>query len=280
MAARRIDAHQHFWNLETGEYPWLTPDAGVLYRTFEPSDLEPRLQAAGIDGTVLVQSASSSADTNAMLRQADCHPWIAAVIGWVPLHQPAEASRLLDELVQHPKFRGVRHPMHAEPDPDWVQQPEMLDGLRALADRHLVFELITGVPRHLQHVPLLAEKLPNLTLVIDHLGNPPIATGTLEPWASQIAAASLYPNVFAKVSGLMTIARRADLAPSDLAPYIDHALTSFGADRLMFGSDWPVCLQACDFEGVLAVVRSVLAGHTEDEIDAVLGETAVRVYNL
>lgn len=280
MASRRIDTHQHFWDLAAVEYPWLTPAAGPIYRTFTPDELAPQLAAAGIDGTVLVQSANSYADTDSMLHNADRYPWINAVIGWVPLLQPDEAAAALDRYGRHPRFRGIRHLIHDEPDPDWVVQDRVLEGLQQMADRRLIFEVVAVFPNHLKHVPALARRFPTLTLVIDHLAKPPIKAREMEPWASQLAAAAAFPNVYAKVSGLNTAADPARWSADDLKPYIDHAIACFGADRLMFGSDWPVCTLAGDYAQVWRETNRALDGRPQVEIDAILGGTAQRVYRI
>ena len=280
MPVRTIDTHQHFWDLDVVDYPWLTPAAGAIYRSFTPAELAPQLAAAGIDGTVLVQSANSYADTDSMLRQADTYAWIMGVIGWVPLLQPEEAGAALDRYGRHPKFRGIRHLIHDEPDPDWVVQDRVLAGLQQLADRRLIFEVVAVFPNHLTHVPTLARRFPTLTLVIDHLAKPPIKDRLLEPWATQLAEAARYPNVYAKISGLNTAADPAQWSADDLQPYIDHAIACFGADRLMFGSDWPVCTLAGDYAQVWRETNRALAGRAAAEIAAILGGTAVRVYRL
>jgi len=280
MAATRIDAHQHVWNLDRVAYPWLTPAYGPLYRNFEPPELAPQLRAAGIDRTVLVQAANSYADTDDMLRQADLYDWIGAVVGWVPLPQPEEAEEALNRYARHPRFRGVRHLIHEEADPDWVVQDRVIEGLRVLAARGLLFEVVAVFPNHLKHVPTLAERVPDLTIVIDHLAKPPIKDGAMEPWATQLAAAARYPNVYAKVSGLNTAADAVTWSAANLKPYIDSALDRFGADRLMFGSDWPVCVLAGDYARVWAETNRALEGRPRSEIDAVLGGTAARVYNI
>jgi L-fuconolactonase len=278
--ARRIDAHQHFWDLGRVEYPWLGPRFAPIDRTYEPRELEPHLETAGIDGTVVVQAANSYADTDYMLEQADAYDWIGAVIGWVPLLDPAEAARALDRYARHPRFRGVRHLIHDEPDPDWVVREEVIEGLGLLAERDLIFEVVAVFPNHLKHVPTLAERLPGLRLVIDHLAKPPIREGRMEPWATQMATAARYPNVHAKVSGLNTAADPERWSASDLRPYIDLAIEKFGVDRLMFGSDWPVCELAGGYERVWTETNRALEGRPRTEIDALLGETAARVYGI
>ena len=276
----KIDTHQHFWNPDKVDYPWLTPAYGPLYRTYEPPELEPQLKAAGIDRTVLVQSANSYADTDSMLAHADTYDWIGAVIGWVPLLEPDEAARALDRYGRHPKFRGMRHLIHEEPDPDWVVQERVIDGLKVLAERTMIFEVVAVFPNHLKHVPTLAERLPGLTMVIDHLAKPPIKDRVMEPWLTQLAAAVRYPNVYAKVSGLNTATDWASWSAADLRPYIDAAIDRFGADRLMFGSDWPVCVLAGDYAKVWAETNRALEGRPQHEIDAILGGTAARVYTI
>jgi len=294
MSQRKIDTHQHFWDLQAVEYPWLTPAAGPIYRTFEPAELEPQLRAAGVDGTVLVQSANSYEDTDSMLRQADTYPWIEAVIGWAPLLRAQEAGEALDRYQRHPKFRGIRHLIHDEPNPNWVVQEQVLEGLQQLADRKLIFEVVAVFPNHLKHVPTLAERFPDLTLVIDHLAKPPIKDQRLDPenggsslsifqreeWSSQLAAAARYPNVYAKISGLNTAANMENWSATDLQPYVDHAIACFGADRLMFGSDWPVCVLAGDYAKVWEETNRTLAGRSAGEIEAILGGTAARVYGI
>lgn len=280
MATRRIDTHQHFWNLDRVDYPWLGPQLGPIYRNFEPADLEPELQAAGIEQTVVVQAANSYADTDSMLEHADVHPWIGGVIGWAPLLEPDEAARALDRYRRHPRFRGIRHLIHDEPDPDWIMQERVVEGLGALAERDLIFEVVAVFPNHLRHVPTLAEKLPSLRMIIDHLAKPPIKERSMEPWASQMAAAASYPNVYAKVSGLNTAADPDAWSAADLKPYVDLVIERFGVDRLMFGSDWPVCLLAGDYQKVWTETNRALEGCSEAEKDALLGGTAARVYNI
>ena len=276
----RIDAHQHFWNLAKVEYPWLKPEFGPLYRTYEPPELVPQLQAAGIARTVLVQAANSAEDTVAMLTQADTYDWIGAVVGWVPLLDPEATQRALERYTRHPKFRGVRHLIHDEPDPDWVVQERVIEGLRVLAAFGVPYEVVAIYPKHLGHVPTLAEKVPGLTLVIDHLAKPPIKDGQLGGWAELMKVAAAYPQVHAKVSGLNTAADWNNWSAADLRPCIDLALAQFGAGRLMFGSDWPVCVLAGDYAKVWAETNKAIAGYSLEDREAILGGTAQRVFRL
>jgi L-fuconolactonase len=279
MPTLRIDAHQHFWNLARAEYPWLTPALSALYRSIEPPELEPQLRAANIARTVLVQAANSSADTAFMLEQAARYAWIGAVVGWVPLLDASEAARVLDETyLRHSKFRGVRHLIHDEPDPDWIVQPRALDGLRVLETRGLLYEIVAAFPRHLKHVPQLAENFPRLTFVIDHLAKPRIRMREFEPWAEQMRAAARHPNVCAKISGLATEADWATWTWRDLKLYIDFAISEFGASRVMWGSDWPVCTLATSYARWVEESQRALEEYGAADLEMIWGGTAARVY--
>ncbi len=275
-----VDAHQHFWNLERVAYPWLSGADGPIFRTIEAPELEPQLREAGMDRTVLVQAANSAEDTAYMLEVADRYEWVGGVVGWVPLCDPDEAGRQLERLCRHPKFKGVRHLIHNEADPDWVVQDRVLAGLEVLASFGLPFDVVAVFPHHLRHVPTLAERVPGLRMVIDHLAKPPIRTREMEPWAGQLAAAAAYPQVYAKVSGLNTAADWETWGAADLLPYVEHALDVFGPGRLMFGSDWPVLTLAGDYARVWRETLAVLAPLGVQERSQILGATAARFYGL
>ena len=277
---RPVDAHQHFWTLSPGHYRWLTPDLGPLYRDFAPDELEPQLKAAGLSATVLVQADDTPEDTASMLALSETHPFIAGVVGWVGLERPLEAEAALERLTRHPKFKGVRHLIHNEPDPDWLLRPAVLDGLRLLIERNLSLDVVAVGPRHLEHVSTLAEALPGLRLVVDHLAKPPINARGWQPWADLIARAAAHPNVYAKLSGLNTAADVDTWTARDLQPYVDHALEVFGPGRLMFGSDWPVAILAGDYAKVWRETNEALKGLSPHERDGVLGGTATAFYRL
>ena len=278
-----IDAHQHFWNLDRVAYPWLTAMGGPICRNFEPPELIPQLAAAGVDATVVVQAMDSAADTAYMLEQAAAHPFIAAVVGWVPLDRPDEAAAALDRYLSgehgRARFAGVRHLIHEEPDPDWLLRETVIEGLRLLAELGLTFDVVAQV-RHLRHVPVLAERVPGLRMVIDHLGKPPIAAGQWEPWASLLRAAADCPGVHAKISGLGTEAHPDTWTASDLQRYVDHAIDVFGPGRLMFGSDWPVSVLAGGYPKVWPETGKVLSGLPADDRAQIYGGTAMRFYHL
>jgi L-fuconolactonase len=279
-----VDSHQHFWDLKEVEYPWLVPEYGPIYRTFTPDELEPQLQAAGIDRTVLVQSANSAEDTESMLAHARVHPWIGAVVGWVPLEDPEAAARVLDDrYLREPTFRGVRHLNHEETDPDWLVRPSVIEGLGVLQSRRLVYEVVAVYPLHLGHVPTLASSLPDLTIVVDHLAKPPIRSGDLSSWKVDLRAAAAHTNVLAKVSGLNTTTADPETwTGEDLVEAIGFAIEVFGVDRLMVGSDWPVAILAGDYAKVWAETRRAFdrLGLTSEERSALEGGTAARVYRI
>jgi L-fuconolactonase len=278
-----VDSHQHFWDPDSVEYPWLVPAYGPIYRAFEPDELEPQLVAAGIDRTVLVQSANSYADTEAMLAHAAAYDWIGAVVGWVPLMDPAAAAAKLDaEYLANPRFRGIRHLNHEEADPDWLVRPAVIEGLKVLEERGLVFEVVAVHPLHLGHVPALARACPGLAIVIDHLAKPPIASGVDDDWRRDLRAAAAHPNVHAKVSGLNTAADWEGWSADDLVPAIGFAIEAFGSHRLMFGSDWPVAILAGDYAKVWAETNRALdiLGVTGADRAAILGANAATLYSI
>jgi L-fuconolactonase len=275
----KVDTHQHFWNLSEVEYSWLAPEYGPIYDTFEPKHLANQVKAAGIDKTVLVQSANSYEDTASMLVHADYNDWIGAVVGWVDLLNPDATNARLEMYKKHPKFRGMRHLIHTEPNPDWVVQDVVIESLKVLASHGMIFEVVAVFPNHLKHVPTLSAKVPNLKIAIDHLAKPPIADKGMSPWSDQMKAAAQNPNVYAKVSGLNTAAA-ADWTAADLKPYIDFAVECFTPQRLMFGSDWPVCILAGDYNRVWTETNSAIEGYSQADKDAILGETAVKFYSL
>jgi L-fuconolactonase len=274
-----IDAHQHLWNPANADYPWLTPDLTVLDRVFTQADIAGQLRVAGIDRTVLVQAADNLADTANMLREAERDATIAGVVAWLPLTQPDEAAVVLDRWAAKP-IVGVRHMVHRDPDPGWLLRPDVAAGLRLLAERGLPFDVCAENPQLLAQVPALAASHPTLTLIVGHLGKPPIREQGWQPWAQLLRDAAAAPNVVAKLSGLNTAAADGWNAAS-FQPYVDHALEVFGPDRLMYGGDWPFALLAADsYAQIHAALLDTLGALAPNERDAVLGGTAERVYHL
>lgn len=276
-----IDAHQHLWDLSTGGYQWIGPGAEPLNRTFTADEAQELVRDAGIDGVILVQADDTKADTEAMFAHANARDWVVGVVGWVPLLDPAVTRTTLARWQQEPTFCGSRSLIHDQPDPDWVLQRPVLDSLRVLAQQKVPFDLVAVLDRHLEHVPTLVSEVEGLRIVIDHLAKPPIKEGQWEPWATHLArAAASSDQVYAKVSGLNTAADPLTWNGESLRPYVEYAIERFGADRLLFGTDWPVALMAGTYEQVLQETHVALANCTAEERDAILGGTAANCYGL
>ena len=266
-----IDAHQHFWQLGRFDYPWMSKDLGVLYRDYLPADLAPILQKNGVSKTILVQASNSVAESQWLLELADSHDFIAGVVGWVDLTSP--------EIPTHPKFKGVRHLVESEPDDDWLIQPSVLSGLQKLSARRLSYDLLVHT-RHLKHVPVVAESCPDLKLVIDHLAKPPIARNEISEWSDAFKPVARYQNLYCKLSGLVTEANWNSWRVDDLRPYIDCALESFGPERMMFGSDYPVCLLAASYDRVLDSFQEILNTLSSVDREKIFANNAAKVYRL
>ncbi len=246
----------------------------VLCRDYLPADLAPILQCNRVNQTILVQASNSVAESKWLLELANTNSFIAGVVGWVDLMNPE-----LDELCLHPKFKGVRHLVESEPDDDWLVQPAVLRGLKQLSERGLSYDLLVHT-RHLKHVPLIAESCPDLPLVIDHLAKPPIARNEIEEWSQALQPLARYPNIYAKLSGLVTEANWSSWRTDDLRPYVDIALESFGVDRMMFGSDYPVCLLAASYDRVLDSFQEILKSLSGANRDKIFGQNAEKFYRL
>ncbi|RFA10813.1 metal-dependent hydrolase [Subtercola boreus] len=277
-----VDSHQHVWNPERVRYDWLEAGMPELDRIVDFAELRPSLQAAGVDATVLVQSADNDGDTDWMLAVAAANPEVAGVVAYVPLDRPDEAAARLTELRRNPLVVGVRNLIHDQPDPDWMLQPAVDEGLALLEAASLPFDYVAVLPRHLENLPGIGERHPELTIVIDHLAKPPIGGADREPWWSLIERVAENPRVMGKVSGLYSAV--GDPAGWDVAgvrPFVDRAFDVFGADRLMYGGDWPVSLLAGGYARVWSGLADVLATATDDSgRTRVYGGTAEQVYGL
>jgi L-fuconolactonase len=230
---------------------------------------------------VLVQSDDSDADNGYLLEQADLHPQIAAVVGWVPIQDAAAAAQRLDALQAHPRFAGVRASVHFNPDADWILSPEVAAGLDVLAERGVPFDYTSVRRRHLELVPELMERHPDLSVVIDHISKPPVMRAEREPWWTNIRRAAEHPGVHAKLSGIFPA--QADMTVwevDDLRPFVDHAVDCFGPSRLMWGSDWPIVNLAGGYKRMFEALDSIFQGWDAADRDAVLGGTAARFYGI
>ncbi len=276
-----VDAHQHFWDPQRVHYSWLAPYYPELDRRYGFEDLKPHLDANGVNATVLVQSADDRLDNESMFEIAAAHSEIAGIVAWVPLDDPEGAGEALTRLEATGHLVGVRTLVHNQPDPDWVLQASVREGLALLEQAGLPFDFVAVLPRHLELVPVLCDRHPALRIVIDHLAKPPVGESDLDSWTTLMASAAASPNVYAKVSGLYPAAGdREPWSVDDLRPVFDRALALFGPDRLMFGSDWPICEVAGGYGAVVGSLFQLF-----DELDpparsALRGGTATRCYGL
>ena len=273
-----IDAHQHFWQYTPQEYAWIGPQMAILRADNLPVHLEPLLRATNVNGTVAVQARQTLEETQWLLDLADVYSFIRGVVGWVDLRS-RDLPAHLDRFCAYPKFCGVRHVLQDEPDDELMLRDDFLGGIAMLAERGLAYDILIH-PRHLPAARQLAENFPDQPFVLDHIAKPFIKDGVLFPWDRDIRRLAECPNVFCKVSGMVTEADWRKWKPADIAPYLEVVLSAFGAERLMFGSDWPVCTVAGTFTQVVELVRSYFSQlSTREQID-LYGETARRFYHL
>ena len=274
----RIDAHQHFWNYSAAEYPWIGAGLERLARDYLPPDLEPLLAAEGLDGSVAVQARQSVEESRWLLALAEAHPLVKGVVGWVDLR----SDRVGDDLrmvAAHPKFVGVRHVVQDEPDPRFVLGEGFIRGLRQLRQHGLTYDLLL-YPTQLPAAVELVALLPEQPFVVDHLAKPRIAADEIEGWGRDIRAIARHENVCCKVSGMVTEAARQGWKRADFTPYLDVVLEAFGPERLMFGSDWPVCLLAGEYADVATIPRDYFSRLSATEQRMIWGDTAARFYGL
>jgi L-fucono-1,5-lactonase len=256
----------------------MKPENEVLYRDFLPAQLAPVLQENGVDQTVLVQASNSLAETRWLLQLAEENSFVGGVVGWVDLSSP-DVDKQLQKLTAHSRFKGVRHLVESERADDWLVQGEVLRGLGRLSLYHLSFDLLVHT-RHLKFARIVVDRCPELWLVIDHLAKPPIANREFNDWAGELRPLAAFPNVYCKLSGLVTEANWLTWQTDDLRPYVDYALELFGPERLMFGSDHPVCLLAASYRRVLESFQELLSGLGSEEREQIFSGNARRFYRL
>ena len=273
-----VDAHQHFWRYDAREYSWIDESMAALRRDFLPADLKPELEGNGFQGCVAVQARQTLEETRWLLELAERNPFILGVVGWVDLRSPRLRFEL-EALVKNPKLVGVRHVVQSEPDERFLLRPEFLRGIAMLEEFGLAYDILI----YQRHLPVAAEFVagfPRQRFVLDHLAKPPIKIGAIDVWARGIRELASFPNVYCKVSGLVTEADWQAWEPEDLWPYLDAAFECFGPSRLMIGSDWPVCTVAVSYSRVMDAVKDYLRKFSAEEKDAVLGGNAASFWGL
>jgi len=272
-----IDAHQHFWTYKQREYGWIDEPMASIRRDFLPADLKPELEKNGFHGSILVQVRQNLEETRWMLELAENHPFILGVVGWVDLRSPRLRAEL-ESFAGNPKLVGIRHIVQSEPD-DFLLQPDFLRGISLLEEFDLAYDILI----YTQHLPIAAEfveRFPRQRFVLDHLAKPPIKSGAVDLWARGLRKLASFPNVCAKVSGLVTEADWRTWKREDIRPYLDVAFECFGPSRLIIGSDWPVCTVAASYSQVVKLVTDYLGRYAPEEREAVLGGNAAKFWRL
>ena len=273
-----IDAHHHFWRYSPAEYGWIDDGMAAIRRDFLPADLEREMGAAGVDAVVSVQARQSIEETRWLLALAAQNPFIAGVVGWVPLVSPSVVADLA-QFASHRKLVAIRHVLQDEPDPLFMLRADFQAGIRALRAFNLTYDILI-FDRHLPQAIELVDQHPNQPFVIDHMAKPSIKQRTIEPWARGMRELARRPHVCCKLSGMVTEIGRPHWTITDLRPYVDVVLEAFGPDRVLFGSDWPVCLVACGYARWLEIVQELIVPLSPSERAAILGGNARRVYRL
>jgi L-fuconolactonase len=277
-STRRIDAHLHLWDLDSGGYAWLTPEHGALYSTFTAEQARAELDAAGVELAILVQAEDTLRDTDYLLGVANENPWVAAVVGWVPLDEPRAAEAALDRWSENPAFRGVRHLLHDDPRTEFLELAQVRSSLSLLARQGLAFEVPDAWPAHLDQARDVARALPELTVVVDHLAKPPVGGDAFGAWHSSFDAVAALPNTVAKVSGLTLPG--VPFTAEALRPAWDAALELFGPPRLMYGGDWPISVQFGGYQRAWAVYSEWISELSAAEQEHILWNTAVATYSV
>ncbi len=274
----RIDSHHHLWRYDPREYWWIDDNMKRIRRDFLPEHIATEIRAAGIDGVVTVQAHQSVAETEWLLDLAGAHPFMKGVVGWAPLTDP-QVGDVLGRLSADPKLKAVRHVIQSEPDPDYILREDFNRGIRMLPQFGLVYDILI-FERHLPQAIRFVDQHPQQVFVLDHIAKPRLGAGVLSPWAENLRALGRRPNVYCKLSGMVTEADYQHWTVTDLQPYFDVALEVFGPKRLMFGSDWPVCLVAVEYQRWFEIVSEQIARFSPDEQDRILGGTAMEAYRL
>ena len=274
----RIDAHHHFWRYDPAEYGWIGENMRLIQRNFFPLDLKKEIDTSGINGAISVQARQNLEETRWLVQHAEHHDFIKGVVGWVPLSHP-DLERLLPTVAGHPNLRGVRHVLQDEPDGNYMLRDDFNRGIRSLKPYHLTYDILI-FERHLPQTIRFVDCHPDQVFVLDHMGKPRAKDNMLSPWRENIMELAKRPHIYCKISGLVTEADWTRWTAETLRPYFDSVLEAFGPQRLMFGSDWPVCLVATTYEGWVQTVSTWIAELSQKEQSRIWSGTAVEAYRL
>ncbi|HEV2011678.1 MAG TPA: amidohydrolase family protein [Candidatus Limnocylindria bacterium] len=276
-----VDAHHHFWDPARAAYPWMTDALASIRRRFGPEDLRPLLAANGVDRTILVQTRSSIDESREFLATAAQHDFIAGVVGWVDLNAPEVAEQLaaLRAGLGGAKLVGIRHQVHDEADPEWLGRKDVQRGLAAIDQAGLAFDILVRT-RELPAALATVRDFPDMRFVIDHIAKPPIASGAIDEWAARLKPLAAYPNVFCKLSGMVTEADWKHWTARDIMPYVSRVIEWFGPERCVFGSDWPVCLLAASYAHVIDACGQAIGDLTVVDRERIFGGNAIELYGL
>ena len=281
--SRRVDAHHHVWDIAAvRDQPWMAPDTiAPIRRSFSIDEFAAEALSHGVDSSVVVQTVAGITETEELLDLAAVSTLVAGVVGWVDVEAP-DVGDQLDLLLARPSgswLVGIRSLAEYQPDPAWLARPAVLSGLREVARRGLCNDLLV-IPHQLNAAVTATREVRDGRFVLDHLAKPQIAAGVFQPWARELSELAQQENVMAKISGLVTEANWSTWAPSDIRPYVDHALSAFGPDRLIFGTDWPVCTLAASYRGIVDLAEQFVGTLSIDEQAAVFGANATKTYSL
>jgi L-fuconolactonase len=274
----RIDSHQHFWHYSPTEHTWMSDSMSAIRRDFLPEDLQPLLASLSFNGCIAVQARQSLEETRWLLELADRYSSIKGVVGWVDLCSP-KLSNQLEQFARHPKLAGVRHVVQDEPDDEFMLRPEFRRGIAQLREFDLTYDLLL-FPKHLPAAVRLVEEFPDQPFVLDHIAKPSIAQGLISPWREDLQRLAQFRNVSCKLSGMVTEAQWKQWKPGDFHPYLDTVSEAFGSDRLMIGSDWPVCLLSSDYASTMQLVIEYIQQFPEEAQAAILGGNCARFYGI
>jgi L-fuconolactonase len=274
----RIDSHQHFWHYSPIEHGWMSDEMAQLKRDLLPEDLAPLLKSIGVDGCIAVQARQSLEETRWLLDLAEKHAFIKGVVGWVDLCS-TDVQEQLETFASHPKLVGVRHILQDEPDDEFMLRPEFMHGVSQLRQLHLTYDLLL-YPKHLRAAAQLVQKFPEQPFVLDHIGKPRIAEGVLSPWREDLRDLASARNVLCKLSGLVTEAKWNEWKPAEFTPYFDTVVEAFTPERLMVGSDWPVCLLSADYASTMQIAIDYVQQFSPAAQSGILGENCARFYGI